>query len=172
MRTVGQTGDTGRGQAARRRRAVVAFLAAALAISSVASAAVRLDDWAGYWTGAGKVYLSNGKTEQVKCVVTYKITGPQLRQNIRCASQGFSFNGTSELHVAQNGAVTGNWTENTYSAQGDVTGNAGEGNFKLAISGVTFTAVMTAAMTGCKQTLDIVPTGLEVTHIAIGLGKC
>ena len=147
-------------------------LCAVVRANGTGSAATRLNDWAGYWTGGGKVQLSNGSSEDVKCVVTYKVTGQQLRQNIRCAGQGFSFNGTAELDVGLNGAVTGNWTENTYSANGAVTGKATDSGFKLAISGATFTAVMDAATTSCKQTLDIIPTGLDVSRIAIGLGKC
>ena len=145
---------------------------AALFMSATASAAVNLQDMAGYWTGTGKVQLTNGSSESVKCVVIYKLTTAGFRQNIRCASQGFSFNGTAELEVTQGGAVTGNWTENTYSAKGDVTGKTTDKGFTLAISGATFTAVMDATTTTCKQTLDIVPTGLDVARISLGLGKC
>ncbi len=144
----------------------------ALATAGQAAAAVNLQDMAGYWTGTGKVVLANGSSESVKCVVTYKVSSSGFRQNIRCASQGFSFNGTADLEVAQSGSVTGNWTENTYSAQGDVKGKTTERGFSLSISGATFTAVMDATTSACKQTLDIVPKGLEVTRISLGLGKC
>ena len=93
-------------------------------LGSTASAAVGLQDMAGYWTGTGKVTLNNGSSENVKCVVIYKVAASSFRQTIRCASQGFSFNGTAELDVAQGGVVTGNWTENTYSAKGDVVSTA------------------------------------------------
>jgi hypothetical protein len=151
------------------RSSVLAALG--IMIGSAGSHAAKLDDFAGYWTGGGKVTLNNGSTEQVKCVVTYKTTGDQLRQNIRCASQGFSFNGTSELQITGN-KVTGKWIENTYSATGDVTGKFNDAGFALSISGMTFTATMDVATVGCKQTLDITPKGLEVVKIALGLGKC
>ena len=116
--------------------------------------------------------MKNGASETAKCVVTYKVSGQQVRQNVRCASQGFSFNGTAELEVAQSGSVTGSWSENTYSAHGDVKGRQTDSGFKLSITGVTFTAVMDATTSACHQTIDIVPVGLEVSRIAIGLGKC
>ena len=141
-------------------------------VTTTAYSAVNLQDMAGYWTGNGKVVLANGSSESVKCVVTYKVASSSVRQNIRCASQGFSFNGTAEREVAQGGAVTGNWTENTYSAKGDITGRTTDKGFSLAISGATFTAVMDATTTACRQTLDIVPKGLDVTRISLGLGKC
>lgn len=141
-------------------------------LSQPAVAAVNIQELAGYWTGTGKVVLANGSSENVKCVVIYKVSATGFRQNIRCASQGFSFNGTAELEIAQGGAVSGNWIENTYSAKGDVTGKTTDNGFTLSISGATFTAVMDAKTTACRQTLDIVPTGLEVSRISLGLGKC
>lgn len=156
-----------------RRAALIGAAAIfAAATGGRASAAVNLQDMAGYWTGTGKVVLANGSSENVKCVVTYKVSTSGFRQNIRCASQGFSFNGTADLEVAQSGSVTGNWTENTYSAQGNVKGKTTDKGFSLSISGATFTAVMDATTSACKQTLDIVPKGLDVTRISLGLGKC
>ena len=148
-------------------------MALAVAVSvPTALAAIKLDDIAGYWTGGGKVILANGSSETVKCVVTYKVTGAQLKQNVRCAGQGFSFNGTAELLVANGGAVSGSWTENTYSANGDVIGKATDRGFSLSITGATFTAVMDVATSACKQSMGIVPKGLDVTRISLELGKC
>ena len=165
--------QTSKTRAARARRTTFgAAIVVALLSTTAGTAAVNLQDMAGYWTGTGKVMLTNGNSENVKCVVIYKVLPTGFRQNIRCASQGFNFNGTAELEVGQGGAVTGNWVENTYSAKGDVTGKATDKGFSLAISGATFTAAMDVTTSACKQTLDIVPTGLEVTRISLGLGKC
>jgi hypothetical protein len=155
----------------RATRAGIA-LAVALVASTAASAAVNLQELAGYWTGVGKIILANGNTESVKCVVTYKVTGSQLKQNLRCAGQGYSLNGSADLEIAPSGSVTGSWTENTYSAKGDVTGKATDRGFSLSISGPNFTAAMDATTTACKQTLEIVPKGFDVSRISLGLGKC
>jgi len=155
----------------RRKRLAWAAIAGLLA-NGAASAAVNLQEMAGYWTGTGKIVLTNGNSENVKCVVTYKIAGSQLRQNVRCAGQGYSLNGTAELEIAASGAVTGSWTETTYSAKGDVSGKTTDKGFSLAITGPTFTAVMDATTSACRQSLDIVPKGLEVSRISLGLGKC
>jgi hypothetical protein len=140
--------------------------------SANVSAAANLQDWAGYWTGTGKIVLNNGQTEHVKCVATYKVTSSQLKQNLRCAGQGYSLNGTADLEIAASGGVSGVWTENTYSARGDVTGKATDRGFSLSISGPSFTAVMDASTTACKQSLDIVPKGFDVSRISLGLAKC
>ncbi len=149
-----------------------ASMLVSVVFGSAASAAVSLQDMAGYWTGTGKVIMTNGNSENVKCVVIYKVANSGFKQTIRCASQGYSFNGTAEVDVAQSGSVKGNWTETTYSATGDVTGKTTDKGFSLAISGATFTAAMDVTTTSCKQTLDIVPQGLDVKRISLGLGKC
>ena len=56
----------------------IASLALALPVMP-ASAASNLQEMGGYWTGAGKVQLSNGSTETVKCVVVYKIVKCKLK---------------------------------------------------------------------------------------------
>jgi hypothetical protein len=144
----------------------------AFAATASASAALNLQELAGYWTGTGKIILNNGNVETVKCVVTYKVTGSQLVQNLRCAGQGYSLNGSADLQIAASGAVTGSWTENTYAVKGDVTGKTTDRGFSLAISGPTFTAVMDATTQACKQSLDIVPKGFDVSRVSLSLGKC
>jgi hypothetical protein len=151
--------------------AAIATLTIASGMSN-SSAAVNLQDMAGYWTGTGKLTLSNGTFESIKCVVTYKVTGSQLKQNVRCASPGYSLNGTAELVVSASGAVSGNWSENQYAATGDVVGKATDNGFSLTVTGPAFSAVMDASTTACKQQLDIVPKGLSVSRISVGLAKC
>ena len=52
---------------------LVAATATALVVASMAQpvAAGSVKDLAGRWSGWGSVKLSNGATEQVKCVATY-----------------------------------------------------------------------------------------------------
>lgn len=132
-----------------------------------------LDSLGGYWTGGGQVALNNGKTERVKCAVTYKVgeNGGQIRQNMRCASSDYTINASADLRV--NGAnVTGSWEEKTYSATGEVSGKYSGTTFALNIKGANFTAAMNVNTTGCKQNINIAPQGLDVTRISIGLAKC
>jgi hypothetical protein len=151
--------------------AAITAIIVASGVSST-SAAVNLQDMVGYWTGTGKLTLANGTVETIKCVVTYKLTGSQLKQNVRCASPGYSLNGTADLVVSTSGAVSGNWSENQYAATGDVVGKTTANGFSLTVTGPTFSAVMDAATTACKQQLDIVPKGLSVSRISVGLAKC
>ena len=44
--------------------------------------------------------------------------------------------------------------------------------FKLAVRGKTFSASMIVTSSPCKQSINIFPSGLDVSRIAIGLKKC
>lgn len=153
---------------------LTAALAATMALDGQTPAwANPLDNLGGYWTGGGQVALTNGKTERVKCAVTYKVAdnGTQVRQSMRCASADYTINASAELRVS--GAnVTGSWEEKTYSATGQVTGRYSGTTFALNIKGANFTAAMNVNTTGCKQNISIAPQGLDVTRISIGLAKC
>jgi hypothetical protein len=147
-------------------------LAAALLASGPAHAnAIKNLD--GYWTGTGSVQLTNGQSEQVRCVVTYRVEAnlSGVRQSLRCASAAYKINARAEIKIAGN-AVTGQWEETNYAAKGDVTGQVLDTGFQLAIKAPTFSAAMKVASQACKQTIDIEPTGLDVAKISITLSKC
>ena len=162
-----------------RRADVWGGLASAVVLTAVIGCAqslaqakpVKLDEFSGYWSGTGMVTWTNGTTEQLKCVATYRPGGDQLRQNLRCASQGYSISASIELKFAGD-AVAGTWEEKTYSANGAITGKLTDTGFLLSIKGPTFSAVMNVEHTTCKQSIDIEPIGVDVSRIKIGLGRC
>lgn len=129
----------------------------------------------------GAVKLTNGGTEQVKCVATYFITeagssfiteaGSSLDQNLRCASASYRIDAKANYSVSVN-SVSGSWEEQTHSAKGVVAGNVTDNLFKLRVKGDTFTASMTMSSSECKQSISITPQGLNVDSISIGLRKC
>jgi hypothetical protein len=139
--------------------------------SWTALAADPVANLSGYWSGNGSIALSNGKTERVKCNVLYRSEGgSQIKQTLRCASEGYSIHSQADLRLA-GGQVSGTWEEKTYAAKGDVSGHYGGDTFKLSIQGATFTAAMHVTLSSCKQSLSITPQGLEVTRVSISLSK-
>ena len=156
-----------------RGRLISAGLSAMLAsLGSVGPVnAWKIDEFSGYWTGTGEVTWTNGSTEQLKCVATYRNMAQSIRQNLRCASQGYSISATADLALTGE-LIAGKWEEKTYAANGDITGRVTEDGFTLSIRGPTFSADMQLSHTACKQAIDIAPTGVDVTRIKIGLGKC
>ena len=137
----------------------VAF-ALSLAGGAVTLTAAPIEDLSGYWSGSGSVTLSNGRTESVKCAVTYKVSdgGGQVRQSMRCASADYSINALAELQI-KGSQVSGSWEEKTYSATGVVTGRYTGSNFVLSIEGANFTAAMNMSVSDCKQSISIAPAG-------------
>lgn len=153
--------------------AVATTLGLALDRSPPAQAASPIEALAGYWSGMGSVALSSGKSERVKCAVTYKISGSgsQIKQNMRCASPDYKIEAAADLRV-HGSNVTGNWEEKTYSANGQVSGRVAGSNFNLSIKGAAFSAALSLNTTECKQTISITPQGLDVTRIHLSLAKC
>jgi hypothetical protein len=146
------------------------FAATALAATAVAA---PIDDLPGRWSGWGTISLPSGTSEQVKCIATYFLNdgGAALVQNLRCASSSYKIDATAKLAHAS-GNLTGEWEEKTYSAKGSVTGKTTGDGFNLAIKGDTFTANLAVTSTNCKQSVTITPKGMDISKIAITLGKC
>ncbi len=139
-------------------------------MGSVAAGTVK--NLAGRWSGWGSVKMSNGSTEQMKCVATYfvKNSGGTIDQNLRCASSSYSIDAKAN-YVVEGSALTGNWEERKHSAQGAVSGRVTNDGFRLAVRGDTFTANMVVTASSCKQSIRITPQGLNVSQISVGLRR-
>ncbi len=142
-------------------------------LASQGAAASSLNDLPGKWTGWGSIQLANGSSERIKCIAEYavKAGGTSVQQNLRCASQSYKIDATAKLNV-QNGEVSGDWEEKSYSAVGSIAGRSNGSSFNLSIQGLIFSAAMAVATNGCKQSINITPQGFEIAKISIGLGRC
>jgi hypothetical protein len=153
--------------------AAIATQSALMLCGATAASAAIIDDLPGRWSGWGTISLPSGSSEQVKCIATYFVNdgGASLVQNLRCASNSYKIDATAKLANA-GGALTGDWEEKTYAAKGSVSGKTTSDGFNLAIKGDTFTAVLAVTSTNCKQSVTITPKGMDISKIAITLGKC
>src|SRR5690349_6922082 len=66
--------------------------------------------FSGAWSGNGTVALSDGTTERIRCKADYKVddTGLGLKQNLRCASDSYKFDLTSDV-TSQGDRISGRW---------------------------------------------------------------
>lgn len=144
-----------------------------LIMATASASAGPIDHLPGRWSGWGSIKLSNGNTEQVKCVATYfvKNAGSSLRQNLRCASASYKIDAVADMTVTGN-RVVGDWTEQTHSNSGKINGSITGDNFALAITGPNFTADLALTTSPCKLSINLTPQNFDVTRIAIGLRKC
>lgn len=147
-------------------------LAAALAPVAEALADGPFDQLVGTWRGSGKVSLTSGNTESLKCKAYYtpKSEGAELGIAIRCASPGNSIELRAKLSHSGN-QVTGEWEERTYNATGIVSGDGSVGKLQLSITGGAFTGTMTVQTNGTQQTVTIRTNGIALTGVNMNLSK-
>ena len=128
---------------------------------------------AGRWAGPGSIAMSSGEIEQMRCVATYFVenNGGSVRQNLRCASQGYKIDAITNLTVA-GARVSGAWEERTWATTGSIKGDVQVDGFILTIEGPGFTAAMAVKTNNCNQSINITPRGNTVAKISMNLGKC
>lgn len=80
---------------------------------------------AGAWLGGGRVVLSDGQVERIRCRATDEVggEGDLMRQHLRCASQSYNFD-VRNMVTAHRDAITGSWEETTHNVGGQVVGTA------------------------------------------------
>ena len=158
------------------RRLAAASASAAVAVTGAAAHVALANpvlNLAGRWSGPGSIVMASGETEQMRCVATYFVDGGggSVKQNLRCASQGYKIDAISNLTVA-NGRVSGGWEERTWDTKGSIKGDVQTDGFNLTIDGPGFTAAMAVKTSNCTQSISITPRGNIVARISMSLGKC
>ncbi len=163
----------------RSRTDLIATAIAAATLSLTASQALAqrasgpFSDLSGYWTGGGTIAMSNGSSERIRCRATYAVndTGKSLNQSIRCASDSYRLEITSNVTVS-GGVVSGSWTEETRHATGNLSGRASGSEIQARVDGAGFSAGLVVRFHGDRQSVSIRPTeGTDVANVAITLHK-
>ncbi len=153
--------------------AVATALASLTLQVGVAHAAGPFAKFAGQWRGSGKITVSNGPQESIRCRGTYQAgnAGTVLGQNLVCASRSYKFDVRSEVQ-AQGSKVSGTWSETTRGVSGDVSGHVGNGTIQAVVSGGTFTAGLALTVLGNRQYVTIRPQGAtDVTGVSVTLRR-
>ena len=125
----------------------------------------------GVWSGTGTVALSDGSTERIRCKADYKVdgTGLALQQNLRCASDSYKFDLSSNV-TSQGDRITGNWSEASRNVFGYLQGTAGGGRIDVFVEASGFAANLTLTTTGNRQTVQISSKG-EIRGVNITMVK-
>jgi len=134
-----------------------------------------IGDLVGRWSGQGSALYTDGTSEKLRCVATYSPTGSspsasQMQQVIRCkgANMELKLGGSWTL---RSGAISGTWTEETYSLAGKLTGKAVPTGFDLQATSTFADASVAVRLSGCTQ--DIVMTFTQqVDKMHLALRKC
>ena len=155
------------------RTTKAAVIGAALLVSVAASHAQSgpFAGLGGSWTGNGTVELSDGTTERIRCKADYKVndTGLGLKQTLRCASDSYKFDLTSDV-TSQGERISGNWSEASRNVFGNLQGTAGGGRIEVFVEAAGFAASLLVNTNGKKQTVQISSKG-EIRGVNITMVK-
>jgi hypothetical protein len=136
--------------------AVVALIAAMLCGSASYAQSGTFTGLAGVWSGAGTVTLDDGSSERIRCRATYAVAldGTGLNQTLLCASDSYKFNLSSNV-IANNGQLSGTWTESSNNVSGILEGSGSNGSFQVVATSPVFSANILLTTHGNKQSVVI-----------------
>jgi hypothetical protein len=125
----------------------------------------------GAWSGNGTVALSDGTTERIRCKADYKVdgSGMALKQNLRCASDSYQFDLSSDV-TSQGDRISGNWSEASRNIFGNLQGTAGGGQIEVFVEASGFAANLTLRTSGNRQTVQISSKG-DIRGVTITMVK-
>jgi hypothetical protein len=129
---------------------------------------------AGNWSGAGTITLGTGGRESIKCRAQYSVGGDgnSMQQSLRCASDSYRFDLSSDVTSSLGGLISGSWSESSRNMSGLISGNARPGQFQVIVTSPSFSANLTLSTHGDRQTVQIsAPPGGQLTGVSIVLSR-
>jgi hypothetical protein len=154
-----------------------ALLPATLLCASVLSLPVQAQEapfagLAGSWSGNGTVTLASGAKERIRCRATYAVAGGgnTLQQNLRCASDSYQFDLTSNV-THQGGNLSGTWSETTRGASGSLSGRVTPTQYQVTATGPGFNANLAVATRANQQSVQIRSGGTQISDVSITMSK-
>jgi hypothetical protein len=140
---------------------------------SQATSSSPFASYAGSWSGSGTVALSNGTTERLRCQATYAVAsaGTNLRQNLRCASDSYTFELRTDINAEGGGRVGGVWSEGTRNMQGSISGRVSAGRIDAVAEGPGFSAGIAMAPQGARQAVSIRSQGTELSQVSVTMTR-
>src|SRR5260370_23856767 len=136
--------------------ALVTLLVATVSGSASYAQSGPFAGMAGNWSGGGTVTLDDGSTERIRCRASYAVGagGNGLNLSLICASDSYKFDLRSNV-VAERGALSGTWSESSRGINGNLEGRGSNGNFQVVASSAGFTANISLATRGNRQSVAI-----------------
>jgi len=136
--------------------AVVTLFVASVSGSASYAQSGPFAGMAGNWSGGGTVTLDDGSTERIRCRASYAVGagGNGLNLSLICASDSYKFDLRGNV-VAERGALSGTWSESSRGINGNLEGRGSNGNFQVVASSAGFTANISLATRGNRQSVAI-----------------
>jgi len=127
---------------------------------------------AGNWSGTGTILVADGSSERIRCRATYNVggDGTTLQQNLRCASDSYKFELTTDIHSSGSN-VSGYWSEASRNINGTLEGSGANGEFSVLVSANGFAAQLNLKVSGGKQTIVMSSKNTDLRGLNISMSK-
>ena len=149
------------------------MIAGLLAFSAAGSSAAEnpFTQLVGNWAGSGKITVSNGSSERIRCRGMYRPADKGgLGLNLRCASDSYKFELASDIaYDGGNGNISGSWNEASRGIFGTLAGRAVVGLVQATASSVGFSATLLIRTVGNAQTVTMRSPGSDISEVSITL---
>ena len=157
-----------------RRFRGAALAAAVLMAPALAQAdPAAFANYAGSWSGNGTITIGDNSTERIRCRGTYTVdgSGNNLHQVLRCASDSYKFELTSNI-LARAGSITGSWSEASRGVNGSVEGSISNGQVTALVQTNGYAATFNVTTRGNRQSVAISSKGeLRAVNISLARGN-
>lgn len=126
----------------------------------------------GAWSGSGKILVTNGASENIRCRATYNVgsAGSTLNQVLRCASDSYRFDLTTNVTASGNN-LSGIWTENSRNVNGTLSGRLTGGEVDALVEANGFSATFNMVTKANRQTIAIRSQNTDLRGVDITLSK-
>ncbi len=138
------------------------------AASAAAQSAGGFQDFAGSWSGSGTLSHTDGRTERLRCGADYVARGDMMSQRLRCRSDTTGFDLVNTLRN-EGGRLGGEWIETTRNVRGPIAGRLGRGSMQGSAQGPGFSAGISVAVRGNRQSVSIRAQGGDIAAVSIAL---
>ena len=127
---------------------------------------------AGAWTGTGQILIADGASERIRCRATYTVegTGSALNQVLRCASDSYRFDLTTNVTASGN-TLSGIWSETSRNVNGTLGGKINGGDINALVEANGFAASFSMKTSGNKQTIAIRSQNTDLRGVDITLTR-
>ena len=141
----------------------------ALAQSAAAQAAAGgFHEFEGSWSGSGTLSHTDGRTERLRCGADYVARGDVMSQRLRCRSDTTGFDLINTVRN-EGGRLAGEWVETSRNVRGPLAGRLGRGSMQGSAQGPGFSAGISVAVKGNRQSVSIRSQGGDIAAVTVAL---
>jgi hypothetical protein len=124
----------------------------------------------GAWTGTGKILIKDGGSESIRCRATYTVGGAGMSQVLRCASDSYRFDLTTNVTASGNN-LSGSFSETNRNVNGTLGGKISGGDIDALVEANGFSATLNMRTSGNKQVIAIRSQNTDLRGVDITLTR-